>query len=138
MTPSTPDPLTTAREAFAAWRVAHGRGRLPEALWTLALDALDTHSVADVARELGLNPARLRAKRSHLRAQTATAPKIPSPAFVELPRTPRVEPVPHVGDPHAALITIERRDGTRLSITIPLAELPALKAICALFLQTTP
>ena len=69
------DDLTHAREAFAAWRSEHGRGRLPESLWALALDLLDRHSVAEVARELRLNQARLRAKRSEVNRFGSLSPK---------------------------------------------------------------
>ena len=32
------DDLSRARDAFAAWRATHGRGRLPESLWSTALE----------------------------------------------------------------------------------------------------
>lgn len=31
------DDLAHAREAFALWRCEHGRGRIPDSLWSLAL-----------------------------------------------------------------------------------------------------
>ena len=78
------DDLSRARQAFAAWRSEHGRGRLPAALWALALDLLDHHSVAEVARELGLNQARIRAKRSEARTRGSGSPKTKAPGFVQL------------------------------------------------------
>ena len=57
------DDLARARAAFDSWRAGRsGAGRIPDHLWTLAESMLDHHSPQTVARELGLNPARLRAR----------------------------------------------------------------------------
>jgi hypothetical protein len=52
------DDLARARAAFDAWRA----GRIPDHLWAPAESMLDHHSPHTVARELGLNPSRLRAR----------------------------------------------------------------------------
>ena len=56
------DDLSRARAEFDHWRSrSSGRGRIPSQLWALATSLVSTHGVAAVARELGLNPGRLRA-----------------------------------------------------------------------------
>jgi hypothetical protein len=76
--------LARARAEFIQWRShSAGRGRIPSHLWALAISLVPTHSVATVARELGLNQGRLRAR---LKLDRAPAPKRrpATPRFVEL------------------------------------------------------
>jgi hypothetical protein len=82
------DDLARARAEFDQWRdqwrsYSSGRGRIPSHLWALAISVVPTHSVASVARELGLNQGRLRAR---LKFDSAPAPKgrPANPRFVEL------------------------------------------------------
>lgn len=78
------DDLARARAEFIQWRShSAGRGRIPSHLWALAISLVPTHSVATVARELGLNQGRLRAR---LKLDRTPAPKRrqANPRFVEL------------------------------------------------------
>ena len=68
------DDLARARAAFDSWRAGRsGAGRIPEHLWALAETLVDHHSPQAVARELGLNPARMRALEFGQFAQAAAA-----------------------------------------------------------------
>ena len=134
---SVTDDLSRARDAFAAWRSEHGRGRLPESLWALALDLLDRHSVAEVARELGLNQARIRAKHSEARRRSSSSPKTKTPEFVQL-NPALLAPRATDAHPNPVRVDIERPDGLRLTVTIASDRTDALGAICAAFLRGAP
>jgi hypothetical protein len=131
------DDLSYARDAFAAWRSEHGRGRLPEPLWALALDLLERYSVAEVARELGLNQGRIRARRSSMKRHSATSPKTTSPAFVRL--EPALLPSPALAaNSHEVRVDVERPDGVRITFRIDSAQTDALAAVCSAFLRGAP
>jgi len=121
------DDLARARAAFDAWRAGRSRaGRIPDHLWALAEAVLANHSPQTVARELGLNPGRL---RSRLERRSAAAPRARSskPTFVELraaapelgsPSRPSSDPV----EPADLIrLTLERPDGTSLTLAVPAA-----------------
>jgi hypothetical protein len=56
------DELARVRAAFDTRRPGRRPGRIPEKLWLQATALLQHHTVSTVARELGLNPGRLRAR----------------------------------------------------------------------------
>jgi hypothetical protein len=80
-----PKGLVRARSRFQAWR-GQGGGRIPKALWKLAVRLAGTHGVSRTA-------AALRLDYYALKKQLKTAgkeEKSNSPAFVELPAPPVV------------------------------------------------
>ena len=78
--PATADLAATAA-AFGRWRdTKPSGGRIPEALWSQAVELARTHGVAAVARALRLDYVRL--KRRLTAPSGAGAP--PPPAFVEM------------------------------------------------------
>lgn len=82
--PATAD-LTATAAAFARWRdTKPSGGRIPEALWSQALELARTHGVAAVAKVLRLDYVRL--KRRLTAPSGADAP--PPPAFVEMTLCP--------------------------------------------------
>lgn len=127
------DDLARARDAFAAWRSTHGRGRLPGSLWSMALELLERHSVAEVARELGLNQGRLRARRSATKRVRSGVPKAKPPAFVRL--EPALMPAPALADSQDVRVEVERPDGVRLTFRIDSSQTDALAAVCSVFLR---
>src|SRR5688572_30719683 len=132
------DDLSHARAAFEAWRAEHGRGRIPEHLWGLALALLDRHQAAFVARQLGLSQGRLRIKHAELKARRATPPKETSARFLELHPSAVLPLPPPVNEMAPVLqVQIERPDGVRLTLSIPAHQTSALDAVCAAFLRIT-
>jgi len=76
-----PDDLARGRTQFQAWRARRPTGsRIPQPLWTVAVQLVSKHGVSRTATALGLDYYSL--KR---RAEAADQPKASSPAFVELP-----------------------------------------------------
>ena len=74
--------LAEATAALTRWRAIRPRGgRLPEALWSRAVELASRHGVAKVSRVLRLDYVRL--KRRLAMSSEATAP--PLPAFVDMP-----------------------------------------------------
>ena len=79
---SLPSDLARGRGRFQAWREQRtGRGRIPHALWALAVRLAKGHGVSRTAAVLGLDYDRLKERAE---AVTGEAPSQP-PAFVELP-----------------------------------------------------
>jgi hypothetical protein len=137
--------LPFVRGEFEAWRARrNGRGRIPETLWAAAIKLLDRYPLNLVSRELRLSPTQLRQRRA------ATSPK-PQPrrnsqqTFLELTPhalTPTKVSAHSVASDSAHLLTegacrivLERGDGSRLSLTLPVDWL-RIEALCASFLRT--
>ena len=79
--PTAPADLTAAAVAFARWRETTPLGaRIPEALWSRAVELARAHGVARVATTLRLDYTRL--KRRLAAESCAAVP--PPPAFVEM------------------------------------------------------
>jgi hypothetical protein len=79
---AAPEPeLAEAAAALTRWRATRPLGgRIPEALWSRAVELAGRHGVAQVARALRLDYVRLK-RRLSVQSE-ATAP--PSPAFLDL------------------------------------------------------
>lgn len=78
---AAPD-LARAEERFRAWRRVRKIGaRIPESLWTLAVQLVEKHGVGRTASALGLDYYALK-KRA---ASADSGSRSTSPAFVELP-----------------------------------------------------
>jgi hypothetical protein len=76
-----PRDLADGRSQFRAWRARRTAGRIPQALWTLAVRLVSRHGVSRTAAALGLDYYSLKK-----RAQQAADPSPASaPAFVEVP-----------------------------------------------------
>ena len=79
--PTTSADLAATAAAFARWRDATPLGaRIPEELWSRALELTSIHGVGGVARTLRLDYTRLKRR---LTAESCTAVP-PPPAFVEM------------------------------------------------------
>lgn len=79
--PTTSADLVATAAAFARWRDATPLGaRIPEGLWSRAVELASTHGVGRVARTLRLDYSRLKRR---MRGESAVPAPAPA-AFVEL------------------------------------------------------
>ncbi|MFO0892990.1 MAG: hypothetical protein U0790_28120 [Isosphaeraceae bacterium] len=77
-----PSDLARGRSQFQAWRGRRdGRGRIPHALWAVAVRLAKVHGVARTAEVLGLDHDRLKTRAEAV----GEAPRSSGPIFVELP-----------------------------------------------------
>ncbi len=81
-TPTVAGGMAEAKRAFDQWRLSRERrGRIPELLWQMAVDAASIHGVHVTARRLRLNPTRLKGQMQTLARGRASED---GPRFVEL------------------------------------------------------
>jgi hypothetical protein len=77
-----PSDLARGRDRFQAWREQRtGRGRIPHALWALAVRLAKGHGVSRTAAVLGLDYDSLKRRAEAVTGETPSNP----PAFVQLP-----------------------------------------------------
>jgi len=128
--------LVRIRNAFDSWRSSRSSRSIPDHLWLKAVSLLDRYSLARVSRELRLNSARLRQRQ--LSSFRPSLPPLPSPSFVELPSpSPPLAlllPSEAVSESDSLRLLIERADGFRLTLFLPLSESDRLTSLCSLFL----
>lgn len=76
-------PLAQAKQGFDRWRRGRKRrGRIPDRLWRMAAEAASIHGVHATARELRLNPTRLKVQLHALAPSQASQE---TSNFVEIP-----------------------------------------------------
>jgi len=139
------DDLARTRHAFELWRAnRRGRTRIPPELWDQAVLLLDHHPITNVARELRLDPTKLRKLR--LAAHRSVLPNSSlAPHFLEVrdiglssrsgptltsdPRAPRPT------TESALRLQIERADGHCLTLSVPSSEWSRIEALYSLFLR---
>lgn len=98
--------LAEVKRGFDQWRRSGQRGRIPEALWRMAVKVAVRQGVQATARRLGLNATRLQAQvRRFAPTQAAEDPS----GFVEL-RWPGAAPIPE------CLLEAEDHSGRKLRI----------------------
>jgi hypothetical protein len=121
------DELRHVAQQFTQWRQRRltPRGRIPQALWALAVALTHELPLARVATQLGLCPQRLR-KRSRGKAGTAAVSSLPAALpFVEVHSTWRMP---------TAEVEVQRPDGQRLRLSLYEAS-PALAALLRTFVE---
>jgi hypothetical protein len=137
------DELALARAEFDRWRShSSGRGRIPSHPWELAMPLVSTHGVTAIARELGLNQGRLRAR---LRQESTAVPKrrASKPRFVELRPAALLSPVaeraagaPHVPFQVRARLRIDRLDAVSLTLELAADRSDLVERLVAAFART--
>jgi hypothetical protein len=119
---SLPAKLVRGRRRFERWRRDHQPPtRLPESLWSLAVELAQEYGLSRVSRTLRLDYNGLK-KRLVCSAPDETSPATPPPSFLEL--------LPSEMHPTVAC-TLEREDaqGVKLRIHLQGRELPDLAAL---------
>ncbi len=139
------DDLARTRQAFDAWRVnRRGRTRIPPELWDQAVLLLNHHPITHVARQLRLDPTKLRKRR--LAAHQSVLPNSsPAPHFLEVrasglnskssPTLTSDPGAPRLTTESAWRLQIERADGHRLTVSVPSSEWSRIEALYSLFLR---
>ena len=136
--------LHFVRNQFEAWRTGRiKRQRIPETLWAAAVSLLDRYPFGLVCRELHLSPMQLR--KCHLvYGQKPPRRKRSRQTFLELSQhalsTPQLSAhslasgSAHLPSDGACRVVLERANGSRLSLTLPVDWL-RIEALCAGFLR---
>lgn len=143
MPASTVDDLTRTRVLFEQWRARRSRRTpVPDELWAATLALCDRYSVSRLCRELHLSARSLRARlpRSTSKRLPLPHPPTPPPTFVPLlaaDPADRTE-APRPAAPSASLLhlQLERRDGTRLTLSVPDTCWAPIESLCAAFLRS--
>jgi hypothetical protein len=116
---SIPAPLSRARTRFEAWRLERVEGtRIPEQLWTLAVNLADAHGLSRTASVLRLDYYAL---KKRLESTTANA-RSASSAFVEL------SPSPWAASGEC-VIEFEKDSGSSMRVHLRGCEMPDLVAL---------
>jgi len=129
--PALPTVLGDARRQFEHWREAHPpRTRIPEALWSRAIELAREYGVYRVARELHL---RYYSLREHV--ETAGSGSVPAAAatgFVEL-----IAPAPNRDTRRMkCTVELEKRGGARMRMHLRGGETADLVALARIFWET--
>lgn len=134
---TTTPSLEQTRAAFEAWRSqrSHPTARIPDALRQAAVSLLDRYSIAEVCAALELRSTRLRKLQGELSA-SGSQPSSASPAFVELPAAGFPLPALSRSPEPACRLVLDRPDGSRLSLSIPAADLHHFDALLASLLRS--
>lgn len=127
-------------------RQAHPRrSRIPEQLWQQAVGLLEHHSVSAICRFTHLHPEGLR-KRAHSSGSQPQAPRV-AQTFLQLDSSALNSPPPKktlatpnipasFNNTSAYRLSLERSDGTRLTLHLPSSEWSQIEAFCSLFLRS--
>ena len=128
-----PAPLANAQRRFAQWRRAQkARSRIPDSLWTAAVEIAGTYGLCRTARTLGVEYYALK-KRVEQRSAIAAGrcESDPLATFVELPR-----PEPAGGCD--CTLELEDTAGSKMRVHLKTATAPDLAALCRSFWNSLP
>lgn len=147
--------IDAVRAEFEEWRSQRiGRGPIPKTLWAKAVSLLDRYPISTVSRELHLNAKRLSENRDgkpkivrRLRNRTRSTVSDnlkPAPQFLQLtanqaasvvrPANPNPRRSEGPFQPSTSSIVIERADGSRLILRIPI-DSTVIELLCSSFLR---
>ncbi|NOZ79356.1 MAG: hypothetical protein GXP48_09330 [Acidobacteria bacterium] len=118
------DPLEEARQEFKRWRKRrpHSRSRIPEDLWSLAVQAARTHGLYRTSRALALDYTRLKDRLAQAVDAESRPVAKPGEGFVELA-------VPSLGLASRCLVELSAPSGATMRIELSGPAVPALAAL---------
>lgn len=129
--------VKTAFENFRSGRVGKHKPRLPENLWAAAVGLLDHYPFDVVWRELRVKPNYLR-KRATAAKGLPPQPVAKKPKFLALTardlRAINSDPGENVTSRSDCRLVIERGDGSRLTLNLPIDWL-RIHELCTSFLR---
>lgn len=149
MDSSLPAELADLSAQLNQWRQSHRkRARIPDHFYQAAVRLLDHCSVSTICRETRLRPASLRKHAAAQRLTAAAPARSPQPeAFFQfnvadlspLPLSPPANARPTEQSPPspAPRLLLERPDGARLTLSLPLSDWERIEALCQSFLRAS-
>ena len=132
------DRLSAARAAFETWRNGRvKRQTIPDELWQKAVSLLDQYRITHVAKELGLNTRHLRKKQFAFKEKEQPENETQEKScFIELNQLlPSVSPSFDV-DSSIVELKIERRDGTRLTLSLNSSQTDMIQNLVTAFIRS--
>jgi hypothetical protein len=138
MNSTIPADLLELNTRFETWRSSrkYVREPIPDELWNAAADLSRRYPPSLVGRVLKLDPSRLKKLLIKRSARTSDRKK-PQAAFFQLPTEIAL---PEVGStlpqsPIGCRLQIERPDGSRLTLTLPILDPDVINRLYADFLR---
>ena len=117
-----PHRLLQGRQRFEQWRSQKDtRGRLPDHLWSLAVDLAQEFGLSKTAKTLRLEYNRLKMKSQHADTTSGSAPAS-APTFLELRH--------HSACPVECTIDCQRAPGQMIRIQLKGPQWPDITGIC--------
>jgi hypothetical protein len=108
--------IESVQTRFDHWRkTRRKREAIPEDLWAAAVALAETHSICHIGRRLRLNTNSLK-QRINRPIPAPPQDVIKSSSFIEIPFIP-------TGQTAHCQVDIQRKDGSRMQIRMPQAEL---------------
>jgi hypothetical protein len=139
MNSTIPADLLELRARFETWRTTrkYVREPVPDELWSAAADLSRRYRPSLVGRVLKLDPSRLKKLLTKGSARTSVRKKQQA-VFFQLPTEsalPKAEaPLPQ--SPTGCRLQIERSDGSRLTLTLPVLDLVSISRLFTDFLRS--
>jgi hypothetical protein len=139
MNSTIPADLLELRARFETWRTTrkYVREPVPDELWSAAADLSRRYRPSRVGRVLKLDPSRLKKLLTKGSARTSVRKKQQA-VFFQLPTEsalPKAEaPLPQ--SPTGCRLQIERSDGSRLTLTLPVLDLVSISRLFTDFLRS--
>jgi hypothetical protein len=125
-TPDLPDPLAKAARRFESWRTDRTGRRIPEDLWSLAVELGRRYGVSRTSRALGLQYYSLK-ERMESASEAPSGEPSARPAFVEILTAPSPAE-------QAVQVEFESPSGAKMRVEVNGAVSPGLVELSRLFL----
>ena len=134
----TNDKLSNVRMAFDAWRNGRvKRESIPDELWQKAVALLKDYPITLVAKELRLNTGHLRQKQFALKEKEQPSKETKEKAsFVELNQFLPNTSASSQMDTASLELKIERKDGTRLTLSLNTAQADMVQNLITAFIRS--
>jgi hypothetical protein len=132
------DKLSEARKAFDSWRTTRsGKSHIPDNLWQMAVQLLDSYPISHIVRELRLNQTQLRKRqRAILQTQLVKNNVKQKTLFLELNQFLPASQASSDADSSTLELLIERKDGARLTLSLNSSQAEMIQNLVTAFIQS--